>query len=142
MIAFNGPDELKVNGTVFRRVIADAHYNGRLPLARCTWGFVDGLGWGFLPPWAQLAVFPEKGTQAGIGHRHRQHEPFFVRALVPIEGWMSHPRMAWSVKGRYWEGVVWRASWGRQIRRCLLDPDIVEETTHPGRYDDWLRSLA
>lgn len=138
MIPFRGPDELHATPETYRHAITDPDNMGRLPVARFTWGFVEGLGWAFLPPWAQLAVFPEKGTRAGIGHPHRQHDRFFVRALAPVEGWMRHPRAEWSVQGRYWEGIAWRASWGREIRRVLLDPDIVYESTMVERFDDWL----
>lgn len=135
MTPFMGPNELELTDEVVRHYLGQGE---RVPLARLTFGLVSGFGWGFLRPWQQLAVFPEKGTPAGIGHRHRHHERFWIRALVPHDGTERHPRHSWTVTGRYWEGVAWRASW-RYPRMVLLDPDIITADTHPrGSYGDWL----
>ncbi|HVJ24864.1 MAG TPA: hypothetical protein VM756_13105, partial [Burkholderiales bacterium] len=88
--------------------------------------YVPGHGWAFLPPWAQLAVFPEKGTETGVGHPNRHHERFAIVRVFPV--WMSarHRNHEEAVAGRYWWGLAWRASW-QKPRLVLLDPDRVRD---------------
>lgn len=113
---------------------------GRLPMARFTWGYVSGLGWGFLRPWEQQALFPAKGSQRGIGNSDRHHEPFWILRVRGFDGAFRHRNHDYVIEGRYWQGWVWRASWGKwwqfwRARWKLLDPDNV--TDDPGKADDW-----
>jgi hypothetical protein len=130
---------LKVTPSNWRRLAAEDHEpgtegsNGRYPLAWWTYGYLKGHGWGFLPPWAQLAIFPEKGTQDGIGHPHRMHEPFAIVRVFPV--WMTarHRNHEYAVSGRYWWGLAMRTSWLRP-RLVLLDPDKVRPVERvPGK---------
>ena len=77
-------DELIVNDWKFHEMRKLPDSQGRILLARFTWGHISGLGWGFLHPWQQLALFPDKGTQAGIGHPDRFHERFFSARPVAV----------------------------------------------------------
>lgn len=117
---------VRVNASSYARIAADHFGDGRYPIAMVTRGYVKGHGWGFLQPWAQIAVFPEKGTEEGAYHPHRQHEAFAIVRVYPV--WMTarHRNHEEEVGGRYWWGMVTRASWPRP-RVCLLDPDKVRD---------------
>lgn len=121
----------------YRAIIVDERAQGRLPIAMLTFGNIFGHGWGFLQPWAQLAVFPNKGTHAGVGDPERLHEPFWILRLRPTWTRAKHRNMDWEIEGRFWLGLAWRKSWGYRrlwrvipiwrFRPCLLDPDIVKD---------------
>ncbi len=115
---------LKVTPSSWRKVAAHQDGDGRYPLAWMTYGYVKGHGWGFLQPWAQVAIFPEKGTEAGAGHPHRKHESFAIVRVFPV--WMTakHRNHDDPVSGRYWWGLAMRASWLKP-RLVLLDPDKI-----------------
>lgn len=124
----------------YREAIQHEENQGRFPIAFLTCGYVSGLGWGFLRPWEQLQLFPEKGTLGGVEHADRHHQRFWILRVWPIRTSAKHPRHSWEIEGRYWEGLVWRHSWGKRFgiwraRRAFLDPDIV--THDPQRADDW-----
>lgn len=134
----------RANREAYRALIKNEFNQGRLPLAWVTVGYIHGHGWGFLHPWAQLAIFPAKGTPAGSGNRERIHDRFWLLRLWPTWRSERHRNMSWAIHGRFWHGLAWREAWGwRQLgplripraRRVLLDPDIV--TRNPGKADDW-----
>ncbi len=124
-----------VTDYTYRQVIGDPASEGRVPHARLVWGNVSGSGWGFLRPWEQIALFPEKGTLAGIRSPARAHEEFIIRYLEPFADALRHPRHLHPITGRYWHGIVWRSSW-KGWRRSVLDPDIVIED--PNQNEDWI----
>lgn len=137
---------LRASDRSYRQAIQDPGNEGRLPLARLTFGCVSGYGWGFVHPWEQQALFPGKGNVAGIGNPLRHHEPFWIlrwRRACPATSPVSfkHPNHDYFIEGWYWYGWVWRAVWGKRwgfwprARWKLLDPDIV--THDPGKADDW-----
>lgn len=131
---------LRATDTSYRAAIGDEANQGRLPLARLTYGLVTGIGWGFLHPWAQQALFPAKGTPFGIGHPDRPHERFILVRLRPTVRKVKHPRHAYAIEGRFWEGLAWRAKWGKRFgvprfRRVLLDPDRID--SDPNANDDY-----
>lgn len=113
---------LKVGSWSYRCLAAWGYSDGRYPLAWCIYGHLEGQGWGFLNPWERQAIFPEAGTQAGVGHPHRIHEPFAIARVFPTWRNMRHPMHEQPVEGRYWWGLAWRRSWDAP-RVVLLDPD-------------------
>jgi hypothetical protein len=113
---------LKVGSWSYRCLAAWGHSDGRYPLAWCIYGHLEGQGWGFLNPWERQAIFPEAGSQAGVGHPHRIHEPFAIARVFPTWRTMRHPLHEDDIEGRYWWGLAWRKSW-EQPRLVLLDPD-------------------
>lgn len=132
---------LRASDRSYRQAIQDEANQGRLPLARLTFGYVSGHGWGFVHPWEQKALFPAKGKVAGIGNPLRHHEPFWILRIRTTQASFKHPNHDYSIEGWYWHGWVWRASWGKRwgfwprAKWALLDPDIV--TYDPGKADDW-----
>lgn len=132
---------LRASDRSYQEVIQDEANQGRLPLAWLTFGYVSGLGWGFVHPWEQQALFPGKGTRLGIGSYWRHHEPFWILRIRCEETTYKHPNHDWAIDGRYWWGWVWRPAMGKhwgfwpRARWALLDPDIV--THDPGKADDW-----
>lgn len=132
---------MRATNANYRRVITDAANEGRLPMARFTFGYIKGLGWGFLHPWEQQAIFPGKGTLSGIGDPLREHEPFFILRVSSLLAAFKHANQDYIIEGYYWHGWVWRKSWGKRwgfwprFRYALLDPDPV--THDPGKAEDW-----
>lgn len=116
---------IHATNTTYHEFIADERNHGRLPLAWLTFGDINGLGWGFLHPWAQQAIFPHKGTLAGIGDWRRYHEPFLLLRLWPTWCDKRHPNHEHYIEGRYWHGIAWRKGWGWRPRRVLLDYDLI-----------------
>lgn len=100
--------------------------HGRLPIARFTWGKLDGYGWAFLPPWAQIAMFPQKGTTASLYRcPERVHSQFWILRLYSKWEIRKHRNHDEAVYGRYWYGLAKRPEWKRP--RCVvLDPDLVK----------------
>lgn len=132
---------IKATNKSYRHHIADEANEGRLPLARLTFGYITGHGWGFLHPWAQKAIFPAKGTPLGIGDPRRSHEWFFILRVSSQLAAFKHANHDYYIEGYYWHGWVWRVAWGKRwrfwprMRWELLDPDPI--TDDPGRADDW-----
>lgn len=134
---------IRASDKSYRAAIAHEANEGRLPIARLTFGFVTGHGWGFVHPWEQKALFPAKGTINSFNHPRSKHERFIIWRVWPTDWLMEfkHPNHGYYIAGRYWWGWVWRESWGYRLwfwprfRWALLDPDIV--TNDPGKADDW-----
>ena len=116
---------IRASAKVYREHIQDESNQGRLPLAWLTFGSIAGHGWAFLHPWAQLVLFPAKGTRFGIGHPDRKHEPFFILRYRSTWRTELHPNHEYAIEGRYWYGLVWRRKWGWRPRRVLLDYDCI-----------------
>ena len=125
----------------YRATIADEASEGRLPFARVMFGNLSGHGWGFLHPWEQKALFPEKGTPPGVMSPLRRHEPFIILRVSSLLAAFKHANHSYTIEGYYWHGRVWRKSWGKRwgfwprFRYALLDPDPV--THDPGKAEDW-----
>lgn len=115
---------VRVTPSAYRKLIKKASNMGRFPIARVIYGYIGGRGWGFLNPWEQLAIFPNKGTLAGISDPARRHERFAIARVFPTWRTERHPNHEDPVTGRYWWGLAWRASWDKP-RLVLLDPDRV-----------------
>lgn len=115
---------VRVRPSAYQWLVRDAKAAGRFPIARVIYGYLPGRGWGFLNPWEQLAMFPEKGTQAGIGHPARRHERFAIARVFPTWRTERHPNQEEPITGRFWWGLAWRASWP-EPRLVLLDPDRI-----------------
>lgn len=131
---------IRASDEAYREHIQDEENAGRLPLAWLTFGNINGHGWGFLQPWAQQTIFPAKGSPRGIGHPDRQHEPFWILRLLPLNGVGKHKNQDYLIEGRYWFGLAWRKNWGKRwgiwkARGCCLDPDIIRYD--PGQSEDW-----
>ena len=97
----------------YRQHIADELNQGRLSLARLTFGEISGHGWGFVGPWAQQALFPHKGTYAGVGGRARRHEQFALCRVWQTWTVAHHPNHRYPVHAYYAYGIAWRRSWGK-----------------------------
>jgi hypothetical protein len=133
--------------TEYRRVIRNPLAHGRLPHAWLTFGYVRGAGWGFVHPWAQIALFPGKGTLRPInphgftdkgGARkvrdpERDHDTFFLLRLLPTWRSEQHRNHETPIEGRYWWGLAWRRRW-RWPRWVLLDPDKARDPVPVGSY--------
>ena len=125
----------------FRKAIRNERNEGRVPMARLIYGYVSGHGWGFLRPWEQQALFPEKGTVGGVGHPDRHHQRFWILRLKPTQRRLRHRNHDYFIEGRYWHALVWRSGWGYRWRylwrwrRAIVDPDMV--TDDPGKAEDW-----
>jgi hypothetical protein len=137
---------IRVNSQSFRAYIADEANAGRIPIARLKHGYVIGRGWGFLHPWEQQAIFPQKGTPAGWNTSARVHEPFWILRLWPTWCAARHRNHDYDIEGRYWHGLVWRQSWGWRrrwginlpnARRAFLDPDIVTNDPKKAPGHEW-----
>lgn len=115
---------VRVTPSAYRRLIKQSRNMGRFPVARVIYGYIDGQGWGFLNPWEQLAIFPNKGTPAGVSDPARRHERFAIARVFPTWRTERHPNQEDPVTGRYWWGLAWRARWEKP-RLVLLDPDKI-----------------
>jgi hypothetical protein len=115
---------LKVGSWSYRCLAAWGASDARYPLCWCIYGHLEGHGWGFLNPWERQAIFPEAGTTAGVGHKHRIHEPFAIARVFPTWRTERHPLQEDPVTGRFWWGLAWRRSWDKP-RVVLLDPDRI-----------------
>jgi hypothetical protein len=126
---------IRATDKAYRELIHDEANEGRLPLAWLTFGYVTGHGWGFLHPWAQQAIFPTKGSIAGIEHPDRQHDAFFILRLRPHWREAHHQNYEHPIEGRYWYGLAWRRRWGPcwRARWALLDYDRITLREHMNR---------
>jgi hypothetical protein len=123
-----------VSDVRYRRMIRNPKNQGRFPPAWLTCGMVSGHGWGFLQPWAQIALFPAKGTTADYTRNpDRKHQPFFLLRLWPTWRSERHRNHADPVEGRYWLSLAWRRPW-RRPRLVLLDPTARKDLDPIGCY--------
>lgn len=124
----------RVTDLRYRRVIRNANNHGRFPAAWLTFGHVSGHGWGFVQPWAQIALFPEKGSPADYTRNPaRKHQPFCLLRLWPTWRSERHRNHGHPVEGRYWWSLAWRRPW-RRPRLVLLDPTQLKDLVPIGSY--------